>query len=103
MVFNGFQLLLMVLSQSNTAFGISLFKGLRNIGSGGAGWCLCQVRRGLVKPTRPSVSQKVTKTAPKTSKKYHRKKLQEKNQENPYFTLNYQENSGFPGVFFLRK
>ena len=31
----------------------------------------------------------------------HRKKLQEKTQENPYFTLNYQENSGFPVVFFL--
>ena len=27
------------------------------------------------------------------------KKLQEKTQENPYFTLNYQENSGFPGFF----
>ena len=29
----------------------------------------------------------------------HRKKLQEKTQENPYFTLNYKENSGFPGFF----
>ena len=28
----------------------------------------------------------------------HRKKLQE-TQENPYFTLNYQENRGFPGFF----
>ena len=28
-----------------------------------------------------------------------RKKLQEKTHENPYFTLNYQENSGFPGFF----
>ena len=26
----------------------------------------------------------------------HRKKLQERTQENPYFTLNYKENSGFP-------
>ena len=28
----------------------------------------------------------------------HRKKLLEK-KENPYFTLNYRENSGFPGFF----
>ena len=37
---------------------------------------------------------------------FHRKKLQEKSQENPYFTLNCKENSGFPdffsGSFFLR-
>ena len=37
-------------------------------------------------------------------RKPHRKKLQEKKQENPYFTLKYKEISGFPrffhGVFF---
>ena len=32
-------------------------------------------------------------------RKSHRKKLQEKTQENLYFTLNYKENSGFPGFF----
>ena len=29
----------------------------------------------------------------------YRKKLQEKTLENPYITLNYKENSGFPGFF----
>ena len=28
-------------------------------------------------------------------------RLQGKKQENPYFTLNYQENKGFPGFFEL--
>ena len=32
---------------------------------------------------------------------FHRNKLQEKTQENPYFTLNYKENSCFPVFFFL--
>ena len=31
--------------------------------------------------------------------KLYSKKLQEKIQENPYFSLNYKENSGFPGFF----
>ena len=31
--------------------------------------------------------------------KNHRKKTPGKNQENPLFTLNYKENSGFPGFF----
>ena len=31
----------------------------------------------------------------------HRKKLQEKKQEKPYFTLKYKENSGFPGVALI--
>ena len=50
--------------------------------------------RDLQKP-----SLRVQKQPPTESPGIIEKKLQEKTQENPYFTLNYKENSGFPGFF----